>query len=253
MTKSKPARTAFQVVLMFWVAAVVAFAQPVISTPVNGASFIPPGLPLYGIAQGSMFAVFGLRIGPDELVVVSAFPVPTELAGTSAQVTVGGVTVDCLMIFTSAGQIAAILPSSTPIGEGTMTLTFNGERSNSARILVVENAAGMFALRQDGRGPGIFTDPSFAPNTITNAFAPGTIAIAWLTGLGARSSDDRPVPQDLKEELGLQVKDWRARSESTLRGALRLLRGSRSGSLRDPEAGTGGLLCSGRDANPRVG
>ena len=33
-----------------------------------------------------------------------------------------------------------------------------------------------------------------------------TVAIAWLTGLGARSSDDRPVPQDLKEELGLQVK-----------------------------------------------
>ena len=191
---------------MFWITAAVAPAQPVISTPVNQASFIPPDLPLYGVAQGSMFAVFGLRIGPDELVIVSAFPVPTELAGTSAQVSVGGVTVDCLMVFTSSGQVAAILPSDTPVGEGTITLTFNGERSNSARILVVENAAGMFALRQDGRGPGIFTDVNFAVNTITNAFAPGTVAIAWLTGLGGRSSDDRPVPQDLKEELALQVK-----------------------------------------------
>ena len=193
-------------VLIFWIAAGVAPAQPVISTPVNQASFIPPGLPLYGIAQGSMFAIFGLRMGPDELVIVSAFPVPTELAGTSAQVRVGGVTVDCLMVFTSAGQVAVILPSDTPTGEGTITLTFNGERSNSARILVVENAAGMFALRQDGRGPGIFTDTNFAVNTITNAFAPGSVAIAWLTGLGARSTDDRPVPQDLKDALGLQVK-----------------------------------------------
>ena len=193
-------------VLIFWIAAGVAPAQPVISTPVNQASFIPPGLPLYGIAQGSMFALFGLGMGPDELVIVSAFPVPTELAGTSAQVRVGGVTVDCLMIFTSAGQVAVILPSDTPTGEGSITLTFNGERSNSARILVVENAAGMFALRQDGRGPGIFTDTNFAVNTITNAFAPGSVAIAWLTGLGARSADDRPVPQDLKDALGLQVK-----------------------------------------------
>ena len=110
------------------------------------------------------------------------------------------------MVFTSAGQVAAILPSNTPTGEGTITLTYNGERSNSVGILVVENAAGMFALRQDGRGPGIFTDANFAVNTITNAFAPGTVAIAWLTGLGARSSDDRPVPQDLKDALGLQVK-----------------------------------------------
>ena len=187
------------------IAASTASAQPVISTPVNQGSFIPPDLPLWAVAQGSMFAIFGLRMGPDEIVVVDAFPLSTELAGTSVQVTVGGVTVDCFMVFTLAGQVAAILPSGTPVGDGTITLTYNGEHSNEAQIRVVGHSVGMFALRQDGRGPGIFTDPGFALNTITNAFAPGSIAIAWLTGLGARSADDRAVPQDLKRQLGLVV------------------------------------------------
>ena len=188
------------------IAASTASAQPVISTPVNQGSFIPPDLPLWAVAQGSMFAIFGLRMAPDEIVVVDAFPLSTELAGTSVQVTVGGVTVDCFMVFTLAGQVAAILPSGTPVGDGTITLTYNGEHSNEAQIRVVEHSVGMFALRQDGRGPGIFTDPGFALNTITNAFAPGSIAIAWLTGLGARTADDRAVPQDLKRQLDLVVK-----------------------------------------------
>ncbi len=72
-----------------------------------------------------MFAIFGLRMGPDEIVIVDAFPLSTELAGTSVQATVGGVTVDCFMVFTLAGQVAAILPSDTPVGDGTITLTYN--------------------------------------------------------------------------------------------------------------------------------
>ena len=104
-----------------------------------------------------------------------------------------------------AGQLAAILPSNTPLGDGTVTVTFNGETSDPVPILVVDNAVGIFTLRQDGGGPGVYTDANFAVNGAVNAFAPNTVAIAWVTGLGARTPDTMPVPQDLKGELDLEV------------------------------------------------
>ena len=68
------------------------------------------------IAQGSLFVVFGENLGPAGLVEVSAFPLPKTLAGTSITVTSGSATLDCPMIYTSAAQVAAILPSNTPAG-----------------------------------------------------------------------------------------------------------------------------------------
>lgn len=190
------------------IAASIAAAQPVINDPpVNQASFIPFGFPQHGIARGAMFAVFGSEMGPEDLVIVQQFPLTTELADTSVQVTVNGVTVDCFMIFTLAGQLAAVLPSNTPLGQGTITVAFNGQRSEPAEILVVESAIGIFAIRQDGHGPGVVTDVNFRPNSLTDTFTQGQIVIAWVTGLGARSSDTQPpmVPEDLKGRLDLHV------------------------------------------------
>lgn len=197
--------TTYKLLGLLLLGTLVASAVPVIGPPVNQANFFPPELRQYGIARGAMFAVFGRDMGPVDLVIVSQFPIPTEMARTSAQVTVNGETLDCLMVFTSAGQLAAILPSDTPLGDGGLTVTFNGETSEPAPIRVVDNAVGIFTLRQDGGGPGVYTDANFSVNGIVNAFAPDTVAIAWVTGLGARSPDDRPVVQDLKSQLDLEV------------------------------------------------
>jgi len=178
---------------------------PVIGPPVNQASFFPPSLPQYGVARGAMFAVFGQDMGPTRLVIVDAFPLSANLAGTSVEVTVGGVVGDCLMVFTSAGQLAAILPSDTPLGEGTITVTFNEETSQPAPILVVSSAVGIFTQPQTGQGPGIFTDTSFEINTLTRTFTAGDAGIAWVTGLGARGRDDTPMPEDLKDLLDIRV------------------------------------------------
>ena len=67
-------------------------------------------------------------------------------------------------------------------------------RAEAARIKVTAGGVGMFTLRQDGQGPGVFTDPAFAVNTTQNSFRPGDVAIAWVTGLGPRSPDDTPTP-----------------------------------------------------------
>lgn len=103
------------------------FAQapaPVITGgPVNAASYTLRGLPGFGIAQGSMFVLFGTNLGPSSLLQVSAFPLPTILGGTFIRAIVGGTAVDAIMLYTSASQVAAILPSNTPVGNGTLRLT----------------------------------------------------------------------------------------------------------------------------------
>ena len=117
--------------LLFVIASAVlvpdrATAQPTIAALGirNGGSYALPGLPNAGIAQGSIFIVFGQNLGPAKIVQVSSFPLPTSqgLAGTSIKVTVSGTTVDAIMLYTLASQVAAVLPSNTPIGTGTNPL-----------------------------------------------------------------------------------------------------------------------------------
>ena len=184
-------------------------AQPVVfeGGAVNVASYVPFQLPNYGIAQGSLFTIFGEAMGPEEPAVLSAFPATSELAGSSVQVTVGNTTVDCLMVVATAGRLVAILPSETPVGEGTLTVTFNGVAGNAIAIRVVDHAPGIFTISQSGIGPAAVTDAvSYAPNTVVNSFAPGDPAILWVTGLGARTADATPQLEDLQGSLNLTLR-----------------------------------------------
>lgn len=166
-------------------------AQQVVS--VNSASYAHPDLPNGGIAQGSMFIGFGSGMGPASIAFPSPWPFPTELAGTSMQVTVGGQTVDCFMVYTVATQVAAILPSNTPLGDGTPTVTYNGSVAATGSITVVKHAFGVFALSQQGIGPIVATNPLSNPvaaYTTTNSAAPGDFIDIWGTGLGPVSFPD---------------------------------------------------------------
>jgi uncharacterized protein (TIGR03437 family) len=183
-------------------------AQPVVTEggAVNVASYVPARFPNYGLAQGSLFTVFGQNMGPSAIQFVQTFPVPTALAGSSIKVTVGNTTVDCLMIFSAAGQLAAILPSNTPLGAGTLRVTFNGQTSNAINIRVVAHDPGILTISANGLGPAVITDPFFVPNTVVNSFAPGDPAVLWVTGLGARSQDATPQQQDLQGPLDLTLR-----------------------------------------------
>ena len=196
-------------------AAIPAAAQPVIASlgVRNSASYTLPGLPNSGIAQGSLFIVFGQNMGPTKIVQVSSFPLPTSqgLAGTSIQVTINATTVDAIMLYTLATQVAAVLPSTTPIGTGTMTVTYNGQVSNAAPITVVKSSFGIFAVNQSGTGQGVLqnvnsqTDRPF--NSSTVSAQPGQVIILWGTGLGPVSGNEAggPLPGDMPN---LNVHVW---------------------------------------------
>src|SRR5438552_1171628 len=103
----------YSTVILFAALAVSAFAQPTINNNgvVNVASYAIPGLPNSSIAQGSIFVIFGSNMGPATLQQATAFPIPTTLGGTSVTITSGSQTFQAPIIYTLAGQVAAILPS----------------------------------------------------------------------------------------------------------------------------------------------
>ena len=100
--------------------------QPVITGLLNNYSFVRPGLPNYGIAQGSIFDIFGMNLAGGRAPLQSV-PLPVTLLGVSANVTVGNVTVPLILYFVQPSQIAAILPSRTPAGNGQITVNNNGQ------------------------------------------------------------------------------------------------------------------------------
>ncbi len=175
----------------------MAAAQPVVNTGgiLNVASYAPPGLPNSSIAQGSLFAIFGTGLGPTPAAAVYAFPLtPNGFQGTTVSVTVNGTTVKAPVLFTSANQINAMLPSATPAGSGTLTVTYNNQTSAPVSIDVVAHSFGSFAVSQAGSGPAVITNANYQPLSFTFAANSGEPMILWGTGLGPVTGDENAGP-----------------------------------------------------------
>ncbi|MEP7365959.1 MAG: hypothetical protein ABI972_22105 [Acidobacteriota bacterium] len=163
----------------------LAQAQPRITNVTNAASYAAAGLPGVGIAQGSIFVIFGSNMGPAALVQAGA-PRPTAagLSGTRVRITVGATNFDAPMIYTSAGQVAAIMPSNVQVGQANVIVLFNDVASSPFPVAVVRFGLGIFTLNSAGTGPGVVTDANYTAVTFTTSMNPGQAGIIWATGLG---------------------------------------------------------------------
>jgi len=190
-------------------AAIPVFAQPSIGGIVNGASYTTAAVDAKSnpignnlVAQGAIFVIFGKNMGPATLAGASSLPLTTTLpasTGTSVSVTSGGTTVSAYMVYTSAGQVAAILPSDTPIGAATVTVSYNGQTSAAANINVVQSGLGVFTDNSQGNGPAIAQVYHAGSSTaglvaLTNSAEPGDTLILYGTGLGAIAGPDNVPP-----------------------------------------------------------
>lgn len=183
----------------------VVFAGPVISNVSNAASNITAGLPNAGIAQGAIFILQGTNLGPSPISIAATPFQSTTLSGTSISVTVNGTTVAPLLYYTSAAQVAALLPSNTPVGTGTVTITYNSQVGLAAPITVVQSNLGIFTATTDGQGAGIVTYPDYSLVSVTpaakcggvyttcGAANPGDTLTLWATGLGPVPGGDASV------------------------------------------------------------
>ena len=171
----------------------------------NSASYAVSGQDGYGIARGSLFVVFGQNLGPDQLQQAQSFPLPATLAGTSVQITMGGTSWDAIMIYTLAGQIAAILPSSVPAGNGFLTVTYNKQSSPALPITVAQSGFGTYSLSSNGIGAGVITRPDYQVASFDNPVKPGDILIIWGTGLGPVAGDEAAGPLPGNQFPGTEV------------------------------------------------
>ncbi|MEO8130552.1 MAG: hypothetical protein ABI822_25855 [Bryobacteraceae bacterium] len=172
----------------------VGFSQPLIAPKgiVNAAaSLTPAGLPGGSIARGSLFSVFGSRLGPATGVSASAFPLGTTLSGVSMKITQGSVSVDAIPVFVNSTQINAIMPSNAPLGTSSMVITYNNAAGPPAPVQIVNSAVGIFSVPGGGIGPGVFLNFVTQENQPVNApgvtAKRGQVITMYATGLG-------PVP-----------------------------------------------------------
>ena len=177
---------------------------------VNAASFARPGLPNGSIGRGSIFTIFGERIGPDSPAVVSDFPLGDALNGVSIAVSQGQTSVQAIPLFVSAGQINAIMPSNAPLGRVSVVVRNGTRRSNPAPARVVAASLGIFTATGAGFGPGIaqnFISQTNLPiNSLSQAARPGQVVTIWATGLGAVSFPDNQAPSP--GNVGGRVEVW---------------------------------------------
>ena len=171
----------------------------------NGASNVLPGTTTAQLAQGAIFVIKGNALGPSTLFEAPSAQIfqSATVDNTSVTVTVGQTTVNALMYYTSSGQVAALLPSNTPLGTGSFTVIYNGVSSAPMNHAIVASNLGLFTLDSTGQGPGIVTYPDYSyvssakasnctgpSNTGVEAFVacgaanPGDTLILWATGLG---------------------------------------------------------------------
>ncbi len=121
---------------------------------------------------------------------------PTTSNGTSITAVVGGITVHPGIYYTTETQLAAVLPSNTPVGTGTITVTYNNQTSATFTLVVVASALGLDSLYGTGNGIAVATDNATgALFGYTNSTKPGQAVVLWGSGVGAdTSNDDRTYP-----------------------------------------------------------
>ena len=152
-----------------------------------------------GIAQGSMFTIYGSNLGPTVGWTAYQFPLPDHLdpGNVTVSVTQGSTTLKAYLLFVRADQINAIMPSSVRLGDAQVTVTYNGIIGASATVTIVKVAFGMNSVNY-GTGPGIIQNYNTATDHPFNAPSapakPRQVEIIVGTGLGAITTPDNVSP-----------------------------------------------------------
>ncbi|HKW97248.1 MAG TPA: hypothetical protein VJN43_05905 [Bryobacteraceae bacterium] len=170
---------------------------PVITKVQNNYSNVAAGLPNYGIAPSTIFVIYGTELANPAAKAVlqsSASPgIPTTLNGASISVTVNGITTHPAMYYAIATQIAAVLPANTPVGTGTLTVTYNGLTSAAFTMEVVASALGLDTLNGLPSGVAVATNGAGKVFYYTTSASPNQIITLWGSGLGADPADSDTV------------------------------------------------------------
>lgn len=161
------------------------------------------------LAPDTVFVIFGSAMGPASLAAATGPNYPTALAGTSVTFTpaAGGNPIDARMVYSVAGQVAGLLPSSITPGTYSVRVTYNTLASAPQSVTVVSRSFGIATANSAGSGTaqatigningGVslvrFTSGSVAfggHNWTLSPAHPGDTLVLWGTGGGADAAND---------------------------------------------------------------
>lgn len=161
------------------------------------------------LAPGTIFVIFGSGMGPASIIFGSGPNYPVTLGGTSITFTPasGGAPITAKMVYSSAGQIAGLLPSSITPGVYAVRVTNNTLTSAPQNVTVVARSFGIATANSAGTGTaqatignvnnGLslvrFTTGSVAFGGYTWTLSParpGDALVLWGTGGGADPAND---------------------------------------------------------------
>jgi uncharacterized protein (TIGR03437 family) len=160
---------------------------------VNAASLASGEAPAGGLAQGSLFSIYGSDLGPDPYVKAAVAPFPKTLGGVSIEILSGSETYQATLLLASRNQINAALPADVPLGAAQLVVRFNGNASAPLAIQVSPVSIGIFEQELNGRNVALaqILRPTgeTAMNLPASPAAPGDLIDLWVTGLGSADSD----------------------------------------------------------------
>ena len=108
-------------------------------------------------------------------------------------ITAGGAQSKAVILYTSALQVAAILPSTIPVGKATVAVTFGSATSQPLFRLSVARLEFSLSTRAVS-GRQWFPTPPIEPIPFVHTFHPGDLAVLWGTGMGPIASSDSGAP-----------------------------------------------------------
>src|SRR5262249_7576447 len=153
-----------------------------ISAVVNGASNRSGSL-----APGSVGVIFGSGLGTATLVQSPAGQnLPTSLAGT----TVLFGTALAPVLYTSTGQVAAMVPFDVAQGSVPVAVGYQGQFSSPVAVNIVPVAPALFTLNSSGSGQVLVVNDNGAGgmNDASHPGKAGSFGLRYMRGAGGRSA-----------------------------------------------------------------
>jgi uncharacterized protein (TIGR03437 family) len=167
-------------------------SEPQITAVVNSAS-----LAQGRISPGEVVTVFGLGLGPGTLALFdpTGGTIATSLPATTpaSSITFNGTAAP--LLYTSANQLAAIMPYSVTGPNVDVVVSYGGVRSQPFTLNFAPVNPGLFTTTTDGRGQGailnfVTSSGDYVLNSGTNPASKGQTVVLYINGAGATTATD---------------------------------------------------------------